>query len=206
MIPDTEGKRGEARGKHLAADRPSTPNLAPDRTGALRFWATRRSGSGRCPGRATAVAGVKGIAMKVQFVAGFGPIVRDRETSRRLHGDVLGIGLDAEADGYLHTEGLDGANTFALWPLSQAAQSCFGSPEWPAHVPVPQAWLEFDVDDVEAATAELRAKGYTLLVSAQVEPWGQTVTRLLAPEGILVGVTHTPSLRGGETPTQEEQV
>jgi hypothetical protein len=143
--------------------------------------------------------------MKVLFVAGFGPIVRDREASRRLYIEDLGISLDAEDGDYLHTEGLDGVKTFALWPLAQAAESCFGSPEWPAHVPVPQAWLEFDVDDVATATAELRAKGYTLLVSARVEPWGQTVTRLLAPDGILVGVTHTPWMRGGsESPTQEE--
>jgi len=32
-----------------------------------------------------------------------------------------------------------------------------------------------------------------------VEPWGQTVTRLLAPEGILVGITHTPSMRSPDT-------
>lgn len=144
--------------------------------------------------------------MKILFVAGFGPIVRDREASRRLYGDDLGISLNAEDGGYLHTEGLSGVKTFALWPLSQAAESCFGSPEWPAQMPVPQAWLEFDVDDVAAATAELTAKGYTLLVSQRMEPWGQTVTRLLSPEGILVGVTHTPWMRGGsEAPSLEEQ-
>lgn len=91
--------------------------------------------------------------------------------------------------------------TFALWPLAQAAQSCFGSPEWPEHVPVPHAWLEFDVDDLEAATAELRAKGYTIVVAARVEPWGQAVTRLLAPEGILVGITYTPSMRSPDMGT-----
>lgn len=142
----------------------------------------------------------EGVAMKVLFVAGFGPIVRD-EASRRLYGADLGISLDAESDGYLHTERLNGVKTFALWPLSQAAESCFGRPEWPADVPVPQAWLEFDMDDIEAATAELRAKGYTLLVSARTEPWGQTVTRLLAPEGILVGITYTPAMRVGSEPS-----
>ncbi len=144
--------------------------------------------------------------MKVMFVAGFGPIVRDREASRRLYADDLGVNLNAETDGYLHTEALEGAKTFALWPLSQAAESCFGVPEWPDHVPVPQAWLEFDVDDLEAATAELSAKGYTLLVAARVEPWGQAVTRLLAPEGILVGITYTPQMRNSyaEKPTHEE--
>ena len=137
--------------------------------------------------------------MQVLFVAGFGPIVRDRDASHRLYGDDLGILLDTEADGYLHTERLAGVKTFALWPLSQAAESCFGVPEWPERLLVPQAWLEFDVDDLDAATAELRAKGYTLLVAARVEPWGQTVTRLLAPEGILMGITHTPSMRDSDT-------
>jgi catechol 2,3-dioxygenase-like lactoylglutathione lyase family enzyme len=139
--------------------------------------------------------------MRVLFVAGFGPIVRDREASRRLYGDALGIRLDAEDDGYLHTEELAGVNSFALWPLAQAAESCFGTPEWPDHVPVPHAWLEFDVDDLEAATAELRAMGYAILVAARAEPWGQTVTRLLAPEGILVGITHTPSMRSSDMGT-----
>jgi hypothetical protein len=146
---------------------------------------------------------MEGSAMKTLFVAGFGPIVRD-EASRRLYGDDLGVHLEAEADGYLHTERLEGVKTFALWPLSQAAESCFGRPEWPADIPAPQAWLEFDVDDIETATAELRAKGYVLLVAAHTEPWGQTVTRLLAPEGILVGITYTPSMRSGDTPSQDD--
>lgn len=133
--------------------------------------------------------------MQTLFVAGFGPIVQDREASHRFYSEELGIRLNVGDDGYLHTEELAGVKTFALWPLSQAAESCFGVSEWPESVPIPQAWLEFDVDDLEAATAELRAKGYTLLVAARKEPWGQIVTRLLAPEGILVGITYTPWMR-----------
>jgi hypothetical protein len=60
---------------------------------------------------------------------------------------------------------------------------------------VPQAWLEFDVADIEKATPELKSQGYRLLVGARAEPWGQVVTRLLGPEGLLVGITHTPSMR-----------
>ena len=108
----------------------------------------------------------------------------------------MSSGLACVEEGeYLHTEEVDGARTFAVWPLAQAAESCFGTTEWPADVPRPQAWLEFDVDDIEAASKELEDSGYTLLVRARVEPWGQTVTRLLSPEGLLVGVTVTPWLR-----------
>ncbi len=131
----------------------------------------------------------------ILFIAGFGPIVRDTAQSRRLYGEVMRMPFKEETGGYLHTETLRGAKTFALWPLSQAAQSCFGEDSWPDDVPAPQAWLEFDVDSVEKATAELESKGYRMLVKNKKEPWGQVVSRFLSPEGLLVGITFTPAMR-----------
>jgi len=133
--------------------------------------------------------------IKVLFIAGFGPIVRDRSASRSLYSDILGIAFKEEAGGYLHTEALQGAKTFALWPLDQAAESCFGKDSWPADVPTPHAWLEFDVENVEHATAELESRGYRMLIKNKKEPWGQVVSRLLSPEGLLLGVTFTPVMR-----------
>jgi len=133
--------------------------------------------------------------VKVMFIAGFGPIVREATASRRLYSQILGISFKEENGGYLHTEALKGAKSFALWPLSQAAQSCFGKDSWPDQIPAPQAWLEFDVDSVEKATAELESRGYRMLVKNKKEPWGQTVSRFLAPEGLLVGITLTPWMR-----------
>jgi catechol 2,3-dioxygenase-like lactoylglutathione lyase family enzyme len=131
----------------------------------------------------------------VLFVAGFGPIVRDVGASRKFYSEALGLPFKEDAGGYLHTGELEGVKHFALWPLAQAAESCFGTGEWPGHLPVPQAWIEFDVGDIEKATAELKSHGYKLLVEMRTEPWGQVVTRLLGPEGLLVGVTHTPAMR-----------
>lgn len=136
--------------------------------------------------------------IKVLFIAGFGPIVRDAIASRKLYSRFLGISFKEEAGEYLHTEALKGANSFALWPLAHAAQSCFGRDHWPDDIPLPQAWLEFDVENVEAATTELESRGYRMLVKNRKEPWGQTVSRFLAPEGLLVGITFTPWLREGE--------
>ena len=133
--------------------------------------------------------------IRVLFIAGFGPIVRDTAASRKLYTQILGIPFKEESGGYLHTEALKGAKSFALWPLSQAAQSCFGNESWPDNIPVPQAWLEFDVDNVEAATAELESRGFRILVKSKKEPWGQTVSRFIGPEGLLVGITLTPSMR-----------
>ena len=138
--------------------------------------------------------------IRILFVAGFGPIVRDLEARRDLYVRTLGIDFDVADGGYHHTEALGGVKAFALWPLSQAAESCFGSDRWPGDIPVPQGWLEFDVEDVSSATEELTRRGYRLLVAAGEEPWGQTVTRLLSPEGLLVGVTHTPWMRSSSSP------
>jgi hypothetical protein len=132
---------------------------------------------------------------RILFIAGFGPIVRDRVTSRKLYAEALDISFKEESGGYLHTNALQGAKEFALWPLSQAAESCFGNATWPDSVPAPHAWLEFDVDSVEKATAELQSVGYIMLIKNKKEPWGQTVSRFLDSDGILVGLTFTPWMR-----------
>lgn len=135
--------------------------------------------------------------LSVKFVAGFGPIVRDVEASKQFYLDTLGLSMETSDDtpGYFHSEKIDGVRHFAMWPLAQAAESCFGSSAWPADTPAPHSWIEFDVEDINSATEELKSRGYHLLVVGREEPWGQTVTRLLSPEGILVGITLTPWLR-----------
>ena len=135
------------------------------------------------------------VQSKILFVAGFGPIVRDNRVSQSLYKNTFEIPFKEEQGGYLHTDALQGVKHFALWPLTQAAESCFGKHAWPADVPVPQAWIEFEVESVQTATAELEAAGYRMLVRDKQEPWGQTVSRFMSPEGLLVGVTFTPWMR-----------
>ena len=133
--------------------------------------------------------------VKILFIAGFGPIQRDAADVGKLYRNDLGIHFKEDAGGYLYTDALQGAKHFAVWPLSQAAQSCFGKESWPDNLPVPQAWLEFEVDSVEKATAALESRGYQMLVKNKTEPWGQTVSRFLSPEGLLIGISFTPALR-----------
>ena len=88
-----------------------------------------------------------------------------------------------------------------IGPLSQAAEACFGTPQWPGGRVVPQASIEFEVEDAEAvaaAGAELQRAGFELLHPARTEPWGQTVTRLLTEDGLIVGVSYAPSLHEGD--------
>lgn len=133
--------------------------------------------------------------MRVAFIAGFGPIVRDTDASLALWRDGFGIGLTEAAPGYFTNDDTEGVKAFALWPLTQAAESTFGTDAWPDDIPAPQAWMELDVESVDAvaeAIAELRSGGHRVLRDAHTEPWGQTTARLLSPEGLLVGITFTP--------------
>jgi catechol 2,3-dioxygenase-like lactoylglutathione lyase family enzyme len=142
--------------------------------------------------------------MRPAFVAGFGPIIRDPDTAHGFWRDGLGIEFEEPAPGYFTNDSLDGVKAFAMWPLSQAAESTFGTPDWPPDLPVPQAWLELDVESAEAVGAaieEMRAAGHRVLREAQEEPWGQTTARLLSPEGLLVGITFTPWMHPAEDST-----
>jgi len=132
--------------------------------------------------------------MKILFVAGVAAIARDAAASRRFY--MEGLGLPLEGDDYPHTDKLDGLKHFGLWSLSDAARSAFGAERWPDDVPIPQAVIELEVEDVAAAAAEMRHKGYRLLTGVKTEPWGQVVARLLSPEGLLLGLTYTPWMRG----------
>ncbi|WP_231987521.1 VOC family protein [Mycobacterium sp. E2238] len=140
---------------------------------------------------------LKGEAMEVQFITSVAVITPEPAVSRRFYADTLGLPLTAEADGYLHSESIDGCNSFGVWPLAQAAQACFGTPDWPAERPVPQASIEFEVadaDTVQVAANELTQKGFTLLHDAHTEPWGQTVARLQSIEGTIIGISYAPAM------------
>jgi catechol 2,3-dioxygenase-like lactoylglutathione lyase family enzyme len=135
--------------------------------------------------------------MNVLFVAGIAVVAADPPKSRELFVDALGLPLEGGAGDYFHSERVDGTRHFGVWPLTQAAQACFGTDEWPAGVTVPQASIEFEVADaqaVAAAAGELEEKGFELLHPAREEPWGQTVARLLSIEGLIIGISYVPSM------------
>jgi catechol 2,3-dioxygenase-like lactoylglutathione lyase family enzyme len=139
--------------------------------------------------------------VKIEFVTSVAVITPDPLASRRLYMDTLQLPLKRLDGEYFATEELAGCNHFGIWPLAQAAEACFGRPAWPAEVVPPQMSVEFEVageEDVAAGAQELRSRGYQLLHGAKTQPWGQTVARLLSPEGVIVGLSFAPSLHEGE--------
>jgi catechol 2,3-dioxygenase-like lactoylglutathione lyase family enzyme len=136
--------------------------------------------------------------MNVLFITGIAVVAPDPAKSRELFVDALGLPLEASPGSeYFHSERIGGSKHFAVWPLEQAAQACFGSDNWPADLPVPQVSIEFEVESAEAvseAAQELRDRGFQPVHDAREEPWGQTVARLLSNEGSLIGISYAPTL------------
>ena len=137
--------------------------------------------------------------MEIEFVASVSPIVADPPASAAFYRDRLGIGFEGAAGDYVFTDALPGVKHFGLWPLSEVAEACFGTPVWPDHLRVPQASIEFEVADVAAAAAELAAAGLELVHDARTEPWGQITARFLSPEGLLIAVCRTPWFHEGDS-------
>lgn len=135
--------------------------------------------------------------MQVQFVTSVAVVAPDPPASRRLYVDALGLPLERLDGEYYASERIPGSKHFGVWPLAQAAEACYGTADWPADVPVPQASIEFELADADAVAEgarELEAGGYTLLHGPRTEPWGQTVARLLSDEGLIIGLSFAPSL------------
>jgi catechol 2,3-dioxygenase-like lactoylglutathione lyase family enzyme len=136
--------------------------------------------------------------MKIEFLSTLAVIAPDPPNSRKLYVDALGLPLAGrEDDGYHHTDEVGGCKHFGVWPLSQAAEACFGTAQWPTERPVPQVSIEFDVADAAAVAAgaqELQQAGYELLHDAREEPWGQTVARLQSVEGAIIGISYVPAM------------
>lgn len=132
--------------------------------------------------------------MDIQFVASVSIVVGDGQRARHLYERTLRLPLE-DRDGYLMAETLGGIKHFGLWPLEDAAKSCFGSAHWPSDVDIPQASIEFEVSspqEVQTAAMELGDAGYELLHESKEEPWGQIIARLLSPEGLIMGISYTP--------------
>lgn len=136
--------------------------------------------------------------MQIEFIASMAAITPDSQASRKLYMDALGLPLThGEGDDYYHSENIAGSKHFGVWPLRQAAEACFGTTEWPADRPTPQASIEFEVadpDSVGVAATELADAGFPLLHEARLEPWGQTVARVISPEGLIIGLSYAPSM------------
>jgi hypothetical protein len=134
--------------------------------------------------------------MKPIFIGAVGVITNNLGEGKALYAEAMGLPLvQTRGTNFIHTDKLEGSKYFGVWPLSEAAKACFGKTKWPAGRPIPQMFVEFEMESperVSVAASELESKGYTLVHGARTDPWGQTVARLQTVEGLIVGISYVP--------------
>tara|TARA_B100000965_G_C19468066_1_gene702811 strand:+ start:258 stop:614 length:357 start_codon:yes stop_codon:yes gene_type:complete len=113
--------------------------------------------------------------MEIKCIAGFASITKDSAASASLYEGARGLPLE-KMDDYRFMDTFPGAHHFGVWPLSMAAQYCFGQEEWPDHVPEPTATIEFELADaaaVDAALKEMKERGQEFVHETRTEPGGK---------------------------------
>jgi len=102
------------------------PGHRPGHDRPVRLPLTRILVGGR---RRTSSAVRRLSRMNVLFITSMSVVAADPPRSRKLFMDALGLPLEKyEADEYYSSDHIPGSKHFGVWPLSQAAEACFGTP------------------------------------------------------------------------------
>ena len=130
----------------------------------------------------------------IRHMASIGEIVDDMAAAVAFYRDVLGLEVEwNEGTGYA-TAKVAGAMHFGIWSRESAAEATLGDKEAASRIPLGFT-VEFEVDEVQAASSTLESKGWEVLQQPRTEDWGQTTSRFLSPSGALCGVAETPWAR-----------
>ena len=130
----------------------------------------------------------------IRHVASIGEIVEDIDAAVHFYRDVLGLRVEhTEGSGYGQVE-VAGTLHFGLWARKAAAEATFGSSGAADRVPLGFT-VEFEVDDVEAASKSIASEGWKLSQPPKKEDWGQVTSRFISPGGSLCGISETPWAR-----------
>jgi catechol 2,3-dioxygenase-like lactoylglutathione lyase family enzyme len=127
-------------------------------------------------------------------MASIAEIVEDMAAAVAFYRDVLGLEVEwTEGTGYAMAK-VPGVAHFGIWSRESAAEATLGDKEAASRIPLGFT-VEFEVDEVQAASSTLESKGWQVLQAPRTEDWGQTTSRFLSPSGAICGVAETPWAR-----------
>lgn len=130
----------------------------------------------------------------IRHLAGIAEIVDDLDAAVSFYRDDLGLEVDDSASDDYASVKIPGVIHFGLWSRQAAAEATFGDRDAVDRV-TPGLTIEFEVNEVPAASQALEGRGIKLLHGPKTEPWGQTTARFALPSGSLCGIAETPWAR-----------
>lgn len=130
----------------------------------------------------------------IRHLAGIAEVVDDLQAAVSFYRNDLGLEVDDSASADYASVKIPGVIHFGLWSRQAAAEATFGDRGAVDRVALGLT-IEFEVDEVPAASQALESRGVKLLHGPKTEPWGQTTARFALPSGALCGVAETPWAR-----------
>lgn len=134
----------------------------------------------------------------IRHLAGIAEIVDDLEAAVSFYRNDLGLEVDDSVSADYASVKIPGVIHFGLWSRQAAAEATHGDRTAVDRV-TPGLTIEFEVDEVPAASQALERRGLKLIHGPKVEPWGQTTARLSLPSGAICGIAETPWARRVDT-------
>lgn len=130
----------------------------------------------------------------LRHVAGIAEIVEDVNEALAFYRDVLGLEVKQQQGDDYALVAVPGVLHFGVWNRGHAAECTLGSRELADRIPLGFT-LEFEVDRVEDAAANIEAAGRDVAQAPRTEPWGQKTMRMFSPGGSVLGFAETPWAR-----------
>ena len=130
----------------------------------------------------------------IRHLAGIAEIVDDLEAAVSFYRDDLGLEVDDSVSADYASVKVPGVIHFGLWSREAAAEATYGDRTAVGRI-APGFTIEFEVDEVPAASQTLERRGLALIHGPKAEPWGQTTARFPLPSGVICGIAETPWAR-----------
>ena len=130
----------------------------------------------------------------IRHLAGIAEIVEDLEAAVSFYRHDLGLEVDDSVSADYASVKIPGVVHFGLWSREAAAEATYGDRTAVDQID-PGFTIEFEVDDVPAASRTLEGRSVKLLHGPKEEPWGQTTARFASLSGAICGIAETPWAR-----------
>ncbi|MFQ5951207.1 MAG: VOC family protein [Candidatus Geothermarchaeales archaeon] len=130
----------------------------------------------------------------IRHIASIAEIVDDVEAAVGFYRDVLRLPVQHEVGSPYAEVEIPGILHFGIWLRTHAAEAGFGDPGAAERIPLGFT-VGFEVDAVDDASREIKARGWPIVQPPRTEPWGQRTSRFFSPSGALCEVSETPPRR-----------
>lgn len=135
----------------------------------------------------------------IRHVSGIAEIVEDVDAAVRYYRDALGLEVHVHPGGLYADVVVGGVPHFGIWDRRHAAGVIHGDTGAADRVPL-GFHVGFEVDDVDADSQALEARGGHVLGPPQTQPWGQRTAPIRLASGTLGELAVTPGRRRLGTP------